>query len=196
MSQRFRRSRPYRSGSYNPFPSPTYHWSNISKPEWWSPSCPHAYSSPASCVVLPFDEYGAASDMTFFHGHNSTPKSWSIPFFSGAEPHGVSHEDNDRVLREDVAGEPVTQGALMPSGISKEKISAFVRDNLLKNHNIAYLPDYVEGALYENAVTALMALLEGVITTSKIEVLGHVINFSIHPIADSSPNETTQPPAI
>lgn len=130
------------------------------------------FSSPTSCVVRPFDEYGAAPD--------TAPKSWGIPFFSQPD---YSPEE-----REDVTA-PVVASAVT-SGISKEKISAFVRDNLLKNHNIAYLPDYVEGALYENAVTALMALLEGVITTSKIEVLGHVINFSIRPI--DTPSEETE----
>lgn len=189
MSQRFRRSRQRRLGLQ--YPTPTYHWSNIwscdsriREPNWWN-------SVPPS--VLPFDEYGDATNISRY----GAPKSWRIPFFSHSSTSSEERDEPAPTLQPVEANALTSPDcSLTQSGISKEKISAFVRDNLLKNHNIAYLPDYVEGALYENAVTALMALLEGVITTSKIEVLGHVINFSIHPIADSMPNETAQAPAI
>ena len=184
----FPRTRPRRTGRSVPNMSNCYCGMRPLRliPAFTPYSSPYSYQYSSPMSVRPFDEYGAASDT--FYSAERRAKSWGIPFFS--QPDDTPEE------RDEIVAEPVAQSAAQgaqgapQSGISRDKISAFVRDNLLKNHNIAYLPDYVEGALYENAVTALMGLLEGVITTSKIEVLGHVITFSIRPI--DTPSEETE----
>jgi len=67
------------------------------------------------------------------------------------------------------------------SALSKSQIKDFVRDNLMKNYNIYYLPDSVEGALYENVITVILSTLESIISSTKIEIMGHTINMKLVP---------------
>jgi len=51
----------------------------------------------------------------------------------------------------------------------------------MKNYNIYYLPDSVEGALYENVITVILSTLESIISSTKIEIMGHTINMKLVP---------------
>jgi len=68
------------------------------------------------------------------------------------------------------------------SGISKEKINEFV-DELLKdeNINIKYLPDYVEKQLYRNIFTIAVGVLDKILNTTELNMIGHQIKLSIEP---------------
>ena len=51
----------------------------------------------------------------------------------------------------------------------------------MKNHNIYYLPDSVEGAIYENVITVMLSLFESMINSTKIEIMGHTIDMRLVP---------------
>lgn len=67
------------------------------------------------------------------------------------------------------------------SQLSGDQIKQFVRDNLMKNHNIYYLPDSIEGALYENVITVILSTLESIVASTKIEIMGHTIEMKLVP---------------
>lgn len=68
------------------------------------------------------------------------------------------------------------------SEISKVKIEAYVEEMLKdKSINIKYLPDFVEEALYRNIFGMLLNLLDHILETSNVELLGHNIKFDLKP---------------
>jgi len=62
--------------------------------------------------------------------------------------------------------------------LSEEKINHFVKEILKdKNINIKYFPDFVEEKIYQNVFTILVNLLDHLVDTTSIKLLGHEINF-------------------
>jgi primase-polymerase (primpol)-like protein len=64
--------------------------------------------------------------------------------------------------------------------LSQAHIANFV-DDILKdeNMNIKYLPDWVEKQLYVNIFTLLISLLQKVLLTSNLKVIGHEMTFDL-----------------
>ena len=72
--------------------------------------------------------------------------------------------------------------------LSEKKINEFVKEILKnKNINIKYFPDFVEEKIYRNVFTILVNLLDHLIDTTSIQLLGHEINF------DFAPEQPEQP---
>ena len=69
------------------------------------------------------------------------------------------------------------------NSISSDSISKFV-DELLNNKevNMSYLPDGVEKEIYKNLLVYGLNIMKEVISTSKVEVVGHEITFTIKPL--------------
>jgi hypothetical protein len=69
------------------------------------------------------------------------------------------------------------------NSISSDNISKFV-DELLDNKevNMSYLPDGVEKQVYKNLLIYGLNIMKEVISTSKVQVVGHEITFTIKPI--------------
>lgn len=66
--------------------------------------------------------------------------------------------------------------------LSEKKIDEFVKEILQnKNINIKYFPDFVEEKIYKNIFTILVNLLDHLIDTTSIQLLGHEINFDFAP---------------
>jgi len=84
------------------------------------------------------------------------------------------------------------------SELSEQKIDEFVEE-ILKNKdiNIGYLPDFVEKRIYKNVFTILVNLLDHVVDTTSVKLLGHEINFDFAP-DDGEPNkhETKEMPKL
>lgn len=69
------------------------------------------------------------------------------------------------------------------NSISSDNISKFV-DELLDNKevNMSYLPDGVEKQIYKNLLVYGLNIMKEVISTSKVEIVGHEITFTIKPL--------------
>jgi hypothetical protein len=69
------------------------------------------------------------------------------------------------------------------NSISSDNISKFV-DELLDNKevNMSYLPDGVEKQVYKNLLVYGLNIMKEVISTSKVQVVGHEITFTIKPL--------------
>ena len=59
-----------------------------------------------------------------------------------------------------------------------------ILDELLDNKevNMCYLPDGVEKELYKNLLVYGLNIMKEVISTSKVQVVGHEITFTIKPL--------------
>lgn len=69
--------------------------------------------------------------------------------------------------------------------LSKEKINEFVEKLLAdENVNIAYLPDFVERQIYKNIFSLLIGLMDNVVNSTNIKLLGHNITLNIIPDND------------
>ena len=68
------------------------------------------------------------------------------------------------------------------SKLSEHKIDEFVEE-ILKNKdiNIGYFPDYVEKRIYKNIFTILINLLDNIVDTTSVKLLGHEIKFDFTP---------------
>lgn len=66
------------------------------------------------------------------------------------------------------------------SDISKKKIKDHV-DKILENSdtNISYLPDFVERKIYENIFGIVLNLLDDILETTSIKLIGHEISFDL-----------------
>jgi hypothetical protein len=64
--------------------------------------------------------------------------------------------------------------------VSTEQIKKYV-DNMLKDPdlNIKYLPDFVERQIYKNIFKMLLQTTDHILETTKIEFLGHTVNFDV-----------------
>lgn len=58
-------------------------------------------------------------------------------------------------------------------------------DQIMKERNIEYLPDFVERQVYRNILTIIFNLLEGTIDNSSIQLVGHEIKLTINPIKET-----------
>uniref|UniRef100_A0A6C0E1I9 Uncharacterized protein n=1 Tax=viral metagenome TaxID=1070528 RepID=A0A6C0E1I9_9ZZZZ len=69
------------------------------------------------------------------------------------------------------------------NSVSSDNIGKFV-DELLDNKevNMSYLPDGVEKQIYKNLLVYGLNIMKEVISTSKIEIVGHEITFTIKPL--------------
>ena len=69
------------------------------------------------------------------------------------------------------------------NSISSDNISKFV-DELLDNKevNMSYLPDGVEKQIYKNLLVYGLNIMKEVISTSKVEIVGHEITFTVKPL--------------
>ena len=69
------------------------------------------------------------------------------------------------------------------NSISSDNISKFV-DDLLNNRevNMSYLPDGIEKQIYKNLLVYALNIMKEVISTSKVQVVGHEITFVIKPL--------------
>lgn len=83
------------------------------------------------------------------------------------------------------------------NALSKEKINEFVEELLNdENINIKYLPDYVERQLYRNIFTIAIGVLEKLLNTTEINMIGHQVKLSMQPQVDKDTNnneETVEP---
>ena len=92
------------------------------------------------------------------------------------------------------------------SDISKQKIEEFV-NNLMndENVNIKYIPDFVEKQIYRNIFSIMLSVLDNVLETSSIKLMGHEIVFNLkvddkinkysdkrHNINDSNEEDTNE----
>lgn len=70
--------------------------------------------------------------------------------------------------------------------LSDKRIGEFV-DKLLEDEhvNISYLPDVVERQLYINVLRLIVDVIDEVVDTSKIHVIGHEVTFDMHPAYDA-----------
>lgn len=69
-----------------------------------------------------------------------------------------------------------------PREISHNNVNNIV-DKILENTeiNIKYFPDWVEEKLYRNILTMSMSLVEEILNTSKICIMGHAITLDVQP---------------
>ena len=76
--------------------------------------------------------------------------------------------------------------------ISKQQINAFV-DQLLndQNVNIKYLPDFVEKQIYRNVFSILVGVIDNVIKSAHINIIGHRINLTLEPDLDLSSTDSS-----
>lgn len=66
--------------------------------------------------------------------------------------------------------------------ISRERVLAWVDDQLSKpDSNIGWMPDVVERKLKTDIFVMLLGLVEHLLETTKIEVMGHEISFELEP---------------
>lgn len=67
--------------------------------------------------------------------------------------------------------------------ISRQKINQFVDEEIMKNQSVnsPYIPDLMEKQLYRNVINVALGVIESVITTTNISVLGHTIELDIKP---------------
>ena len=64
--------------------------------------------------------------------------------------------------------------------ISRAKIMEWVDDQLKNSEaNIAWMPDYVERQLKTDIFTMLLALIDHILETTKIDFMGHEMRFDI-----------------
>lgn len=80
----------------------------------------------------------------------------------------------------------------MVSSLSKEQLDAFVESVLESDANLSYVPDALERKVYTNAAMISATVLEKIVKSAKIQVMGHEITFDIHPIPQTE-SESTQP---
>jgi len=81
------------------------------------------------------------------------------------------------------------------SELSEQKIDEFVEEILKdKDINIGYLPDFVEKRIYKNVFTILVNLLDHVVDSTSVKLLGHEINFDFAPDDDNLNEGTTSAP--
>lgn len=73
--------------------------------------------------------------------------------------------------------------------LSSERVDEFV-ERLLQDPNISikYLPDFVERQIYRNVFMVFMGLLQSIVDSSALEVIGHQLKFSLEPKADKIEN--------
>lgn len=66
------------------------------------------------------------------------------------------------------------------SNLSQEKIEKFV-DNMLKNPdiNIKHFPDVIERKIYINIFRLILSMLDEFLDNTKIEIMGHKIEFDL-----------------
>lgn len=78
----------------------------------------------------------------------------------------------------------VVRGHTKLTELSRTRVNEFV-DKLLEddNVNIKYLPDFVERRIYQNVFNILVNILDNIVETTTINIMGH------HLILDVVPNE-------
>lgn len=70
--------------------------------------------------------------------------------------------------------------ALKISSISREKLMAWVDDQLQnQDSNCTWIPDFAERKLKADIFAMLLGLVEHILETTKIEVMGHAIRFEL-----------------
>ena len=91
-------------------------------------------------------------------------------------------EKQKSFLKEKFIKEEATSQKVKLSNLSEHKIDEFVEE-ILKNKdiNIGYFPDYVEKRIYKNVFTILINLLDNIVETSSVQLLGHEIKFDFSP---------------
>lgn len=74
---------------------------------------------------------------------------------------------------------------------SKKQINQFIEEKILSNSNInvAYLPDFVERQLYRNVMNVAIGAVEAVLSSVKINVLGHTITLNMNASQSEIENE-------
>lgn len=75
-------------------------------------------------------------------------------------------------------GDEMKEDPREPREVSIETIEYFV-DEMMKTHNISYLPDFVEKKLYVNMYTILLNFVDHLTSQNKINLLGHQITFKL-----------------
>jgi hypothetical protein len=63
--------------------------------------------------------------------------------------------------------------------ISKERITKSVERLIQSETNIKWLPDFVERQLYRNIFNILIGLLDELVTTTSMEILGHTLTMHL-----------------
>jgi GTPase involved in cell partitioning and DNA repair len=91
-------------------------------------------------------------------------------------------EKQKSFLKEKFIKEEATSQKVKLSNLSEHKIDEFVEE-ILKNKdiNIGYFPDYVEKRIYKNVFTILINLLDNIVETTSVQLLGHEIKFDFSP---------------
>lgn len=85
---------------------------------------------------------------------------------------------------------------LNQSEISIKQMDMFVEKLLNdKNVNIKYLPDFVEKQLYRNVFTILLGLIENLVDSVEIQLMGHRISMYVTPVSDDAPINEVSPVA-
>lgn len=79
-----------------------------------------------------------------------------------------------------------------PAHISDETLDTVVA-NFLRSpgHNNAFIPDIIERRLYKNSLKLAMNLLVALLINSKVELLGHQLQFSMVPIQQQTHKDGT-----
>lgn len=54
-------------------------------------------------------------------------------------------------------------------------------DDMMRDHGIRYFPDFVERAVYTNAITLLLRLLDSVLGQTSVTLFGHEISVDVRP---------------
>lgn len=66
--------------------------------------------------------------------------------------------------------------------VSEENIESFVNEMIQNDQiNISYLPDSFEKKIYKDILTIIMALVEQIIESTKINFMGHAITLNLEP---------------
>jgi len=89
---------------------------------------------------------------------------------------------NSGLEKQTVINESKTEEINKLQELSKAKIDEFVEQLLADEKvNIGYLPDFVERQLYKNIFNLLIGLLNNILNTTNIGLLGHQLTFAIQP---------------
>ena len=85
-----------------------------------------------------------------------------------------------KLLHETTINNP--EGIQKLQELSKRKIDEYVEQLLTdETVNISYLPDFVEKKIYKNVFSLLIGLLNNVLGTTAVKLLGHQLTFMITP---------------
>jgi len=70
--------------------------------------------------------------------------------------------------------------------VSKESIRKFVKEEILNDPsiNMHFVPDGLEGAVYEKLITKLVNILNKTLESVRVDILGHRMTMNFYPIPE------------